>query len=192
MAKPLYESLFESQDAGFVEALRASDDAPRLAKFADRWIADGRAWAHEQMFRYLDRPWDRAGHQPVIKRLFKWAEAQQNDELMAAFATGCDRLVRRVRKQRWEYDWKTRTSWSETVLVAPRDVISPEMKSRDYINPRTGARVPGVVPKPFHTMWTCESTVSTTLRRRSRSRRRARWAVARGRDIPRRRSRTSP
>lgn len=143
MAKLSYESLFEAQDAGFVEALRAESDMPRLAKFVARWMADGRAWAHDQMFRYLDLPWDSPGHQPVIKRLFKWAEAQQNDELMAAFATGCDRLVRRVRRKRWQYDWRTQTSWEETVLVSPHDTLALGQKSRDYRNPRTGGKVPG-------------------------------------------------
>lgn len=147
MAKLLYESLFEAQDAGFVEALRAESDMPRLAKFVQRWIADGRAWAHEQMFRYLDLPWNCPGHQPVIKRMFKWAEGQQNDELMAAFATGCDRLIRRVRQKRWHWDWKTRSSWEETILVSPRDALLPETKSRDYRNPRTGEKIPGSAPK---------------------------------------------
>ncbi len=102
------------------------------------------------MFRYLDLAWDRAGHQPVIKRLFKWAEEQQNDELMAAFATGCDRLVRRVRQKRWQYDRQTRSHWEDTVLVAPRDVLPAGTKSRDYRNPRTGQRIKNVPLKSQH------------------------------------------
>jgi hypothetical protein len=144
MAKPDYVTLFESQNAGFVDALRTAADSAQLAAFAGRWMADGRAWAHEQMFRYLDLPWDCAGHQPIIKRLFKWAEQQHNDELMAAFATGCDRLVRRERRKCWKYDWKTRTSWEETVLIARRDVLHPGMKSRNDRNPLTGERLPNV------------------------------------------------
>ena len=150
MAKTHYETLFEAQDAGFVEAFRAADDMPQLAKFVSRWTADGRAWAHEQMFRYLDRPWNCPGHQPVIKRLFKWAEAEQNDELMAAFAAGCDRLVRRRRQKRYHYDWKTRESWDETILVTSRDVIPLGAKSRAYRNPRTGERIESV---PLPTPW---------------------------------------
>ena len=157
MAKLLYESLFDAQDAGFVEALRAEQDSARLAKFTARWIADGRAWAHDQIFRYLDQPWDAPGHHLVIKRLFKWAEAQQNDELMAAFATGCDRLIRRVRRIRYHYDWhksgglfgrSTPIAWEETVLVGPPDVLWPGIRQRDYRNPRTGANVPGVPQTP--------------------------------------------
>ncbi len=144
MAKPLYESKFEAQDAGFVEALRQERDMPQLAKFAARWMADGRAWAHEQMFRYLDLPWDSAGHQPLIKRLFKWAEEKQNDELMAAFGTGCDRLVRRVRRKRFHYDWKTRSSWEETILVTPRDTLVAGPNTRHYRNPRTGGWIKDV------------------------------------------------
>lgn len=150
MANPDYRSLFKAQDEGFVEAFRASSDMPVLAKFVGQWISDGRAWAHDQMFRYLDRPWDCPGHQPVIKRLFKWAEEQQNDELMAAFAAGCDRLVRRERRQRWHYDWQTRNSWEETVLVPPRDVLWLGMRNRSYHNPRTGEKLDNVsLPKPI-------------------------------------------
>lgn len=144
MATPDYESLFQAQDDGFVEAFRAASDMPALAKFVGRWISDGRAWAHDQMFRYLDRPWNCPGHQPVIKRLFKWAEEQNNDELMAAFAAGCDRLVRRERRQRWHYDWQTRNSWEETVLVSPRNTIPLAGKSRSYLNPMTGKRMENV------------------------------------------------
>ncbi len=161
MAKRLYESLFDAQDANFVEALRAENDPAVLAKFIARWTADGRAWAHEQMFRYLDRPWDRPGHQPVIKRLFKWTEEQQNDELMAAFAVGCDRLVRRKRQQKNHYDWepiggrwmgrRLVVTSEETVLVSPDDVLRTGTRTRDYRNPRTGARVPNV-PLSFPTL----------------------------------------
>ncbi|MCA9068953.1 MAG: hypothetical protein KDA84_08525, partial [Planctomycetaceae bacterium] len=151
MATPDYHALFEAQDDGFVEAFRAAIDMPTLAKFVGRWTSDGRAWAHDQMFRYLDQPWDCPGHQPVIKRLFKWAEEQHNDELMAVLAAGCDRLVRRERRQRWRYDWKTQNSWEETVLVPPRDVLRLGSKTRLYRNPRTGERLgPLPLPKVSH------------------------------------------
>ncbi len=136
MAKAHFETLFSAQDAGFVEALRKVRDMPLLAEFTGRWIADGRAWAHEQMFRYLDLPWDAWGHNPVIKRLFKWAEAEQNDELMAAFATGCDRLARRERRRRWKYDWKTSTGYEETVLSSPRDLRLFSYHTRYYLRRR--------------------------------------------------------
>ncbi len=50
MAKPVYEKLFEAQNPGFVEALRAEHDSAALAKFVGRWTADGRAGRTSRCF----------------------------------------------------------------------------------------------------------------------------------------------
>ena len=78
---------------------RAEVRSPKyLAGLADRWKQDPRPWAREQIFKYLAMPMDRPGHHPVVKRLFKHAEAKADDELMAAFLVAFDRLVRRQRR----------------------------------------------------------------------------------------------
>src|SRR4051794_17936508 len=97
----LVEECFAAQDGGFVDALRKVDSGKWLAAFADRWKKDTRPWARMQIFAYLDLPLNCPGHQPLIKRLFKNAEAARDNELVAAFAAVFDDLVRRVRRRRW-------------------------------------------------------------------------------------------
>ena len=93
---------------------------------------------------------DRAGHHPVVKRLFKQAEAANDHELMAAFLVAFDRLVRRQRRIRIRYDLQTRQSWQEEELFAPRDQILAAAKGRAAINPFTGEwiNIPGVPRLP--------------------------------------------
>jgi len=81
----LVEECFSAQDAGFLEALRCVSSGKLLAAFADRWKQDHRPWARAQIFAYLDLPLDQSGHQPVVKRLFKHAEASKDAELLGAF-----------------------------------------------------------------------------------------------------------
>lgn len=129
----IVETYFASQDARFLEALRACSAIKQLATFAERWKKDPRPWAREQLFNYLDLPLDCAGHQALVKRLFKHAEAQRDDELMAAFMTAFDRLVRRRRGKRWRWDPEARQAAFDEVLEVPRDVIPLEQKF--MINP---------------------------------------------------------
>jgi hypothetical protein len=133
------DEYFAERDDRFLPALRRFHEPKKLAAIADRWKKDHRPWARQLIFNYLDLPFDSAGHEPVVKRLFKWAEERGDDELMAAFAVAFDRLVRRVRQIKHGYDWRTRASWEEERLVTPRDVL-PHVsgKPRTGRNPMTG------------------------------------------------------
>src|SRR5687768_14749726 len=115
------EEYFAAGDGRFLAELRGVADAKRLAPFADRWARDHRPWAREQVFAYLELPLDRPGHQPVVKRLFKAAEARGDHDVVGAFSVAFDRLVRRVRRKRHHWDYKTRQAWTEEVLVSPQD-----------------------------------------------------------------------
>jgi hypothetical protein len=147
------DEYFAAGDARFLAALKSFFEPKKLASIADRWKKDHRPWAREQIFLYLDEPLDCAGHETVVKRLFKWAEEQNDDELMGAFAVAFDRLVRRVRATRYHYDWRTRASWEEERLVARRDVLphvrgaGPQPPGRYGINPATGERI-YIPPRP--------------------------------------------
>ncbi|HEY3325485.1 MAG TPA: hypothetical protein VGP72_33845 [Planctomycetota bacterium] len=90
----LAEELFGAQDGRFVTELREVAAAGALAGFTERWKKDPRPWARAQILEYLSHPLNRPGHQPVVKRLFKHAEAHNDDELMAAFMVAFDTLVR--------------------------------------------------------------------------------------------------
>src|SRR5262249_49772340 len=96
---------------------------------------------------YLALPLDRPGHHPVVKRLFKHAEAAGDHALMAAFLVAFDRLIRRRRWTRYRYNWQTRQSWQGEELYAPRDQILAAAQGRTHPNPRTGESVP--VPSPL-------------------------------------------
>jgi len=138
----LMEEYFSSGDDRFLDELRKAHDPKKLAAFADRWKKDFRPWARSQVFRYLELPLDRPGHQPVVRRLFKHAEEKRDDELMGAFAVAFDRLVRRVRRRRYHYDWETRRSWEEEVLFAPRDSLKGDVGRYYYRDPKTRELVP--------------------------------------------------
>lgn len=134
----LIEELFATGDDRFVDAIRDFHVPGSLAGMADKWKKDPRPWARQQVFRYLDLRLDSPGHETVIKRLFKQAEENRDDELMAAFAIAFDRLVRRKRRARWRYDWQTRQGWQEETLVTPRDVLptpSPDAKAGHSVTP---------------------------------------------------------
>jgi hypothetical protein len=133
----LVDESFAAQDDLFVDRVRMATNIKYLAALADRWKKDPRPWARQQIFKYLALPLDRPGHHPIVKRLFKDAEAKKDHELMAAFLVAFDRLVRRQRRMRYQYDYETRQSWEEEELFAPRNQILPP-KERKAINPRTG------------------------------------------------------
>ena len=77
----------------FVAALREVSDSAALAEFAATWFADGRPEARRLLFAYLDEPPNAPGHEGLVKRLFKLAEAAGNDEIMARFLVLGDRLI---------------------------------------------------------------------------------------------------
>jgi hypothetical protein len=102
-----------------VEALRAFHDAETLAGFAARWSRDQRPAARRFLLEYLDRPLNAFRHEPLIKRLFKHAEAAGDDELMARFLVLFDRSMRREEYRRTHYEGHTaRTPAEAEALVA--------------------------------------------------------------------------
>lgn len=98
------EELLERGDPGFIDELRAFADAEQLASFAARWYAQKGPPARNLLLRYLDMPLNAYRHEPLVKRLFKLAEAAQDDEVMARFLVAFDRSVRRSRRKRYHFD----------------------------------------------------------------------------------------
>ena len=136
----LLDEQFGSEDPRFIESLRNIHSPKKLASLAERWKRDPRPWARQQILAYLAHPLDRPAHQPLVKRLFKHAQHQRDDELVAAFMVAFDRLVRRRRRSRWRYDWQAQQSWEEQSLETPRNTIPPPSQHsyRTYRDPRTG------------------------------------------------------
>lgn len=134
----LAEECFASEDDRFIETIREIRSPKFLAALADRWKKDPRPWARDQVLAYLTNPLDRPGHQPVIKRLFKQAEEAKDHELMAYFMVVFDRLVRRSRKDIWQYDAASRQSYEVERLVVTRDVLLMETvrgAAEEYVTP---------------------------------------------------------
>lgn len=137
----LVDESFAAGDDTFIDRMRAISSPKYLAALADRWKKDSRPWAREQIHCYLGLPFDRPGHQTVVKRLFKHAEKAGDTELMGAFLVAFDRLIRRRRRVRYQYDWQTRQSWQEEELFLPRDQMPGVSNPREIRNPRTGETV---------------------------------------------------
>jgi len=133
----LAEEYFANENDLFLEKLRSVSQVKTLAGFADRWKRDPRPWARKQIFSYLTQPLNCPGHQPIVKRLFKHAEENQDHELMAAFLVAFDRQVRREIRVKRKWDLQSRAVLEEERLVTPRDVI-PLKGERAAINPATG------------------------------------------------------
>ncbi|MBN8524214.1 MAG: hypothetical protein J0M02_02635, partial [Planctomycetes bacterium] len=126
----LLDECYDTQGPGFVEALRACDDDRRLAGLADRMIKDGRPWVRSQIIAYLGQPFDRPGHHPLVKRLFKHAEKQADLDVMGLYLVGFDRAVRRQVVTRLRYDWSTRTQTESEELVLQRKGLAPRHAGR--------------------------------------------------------------
>jgi hypothetical protein len=119
----LVEECFAREDAGFIAALKKFSVPQVLAAFAERWLKDARPWARAQIFAYLDEPLDSPGHHPLVKRLFKGAEARRDHELMGAFLVAFDVAIRRKRSQTHRYEPATRDFARIEYLATPRDVL---------------------------------------------------------------------
>lgn len=136
----LVEDCFTQGDDRFLYALRNITQPKVLAAFAERWKKDPRPWARAQILAYLELPLDCAGHQPLVKRLFKDAEERKDDELMAAFLVAFDTLVRRIRRKHWAWNSDTRSTTQGEQLGTPVDNL-PNEALRSELDPKTGKRI---------------------------------------------------
>lgn len=137
------DELFATGDERFLDHLIRFHEPKKLAALPDRWKRDTRPWARRTLLAYLQQLPGSPGHETVVKRLFKHAEAQRDDELVAQFALAFDRLIRRRRTTRWVWDPTLRRGGSVPVLGAVRDVL-PKLKSP----PRAGE-----TPWPRHRLF---------------------------------------
>src|SRR5439155_17609695 len=117
------DEAFARQDENFVDLLHSFHDPKKLATLADRWAKDHRPWARQKIIEYINSPWNSGGHEPLVKRLFKYFEAQRDDELMAHWLVRLDRVVRRKRKERWKWDYQLRRGIKVEALVTPQESV---------------------------------------------------------------------
>lgn len=107
---PLVQDLFDRGDPAFVDEVRRFHDPDVVGPFAAVWYADRRPTSRRLLLDYLDKPLNAPRHEPLIKRLFKLAEAAGDDEVMGRFMVLFDRAVRRTRRSRYVYDRKAKKS----------------------------------------------------------------------------------
>jgi hypothetical protein len=98
------EELLERGDPLFLDELRAFSDADQLGSFAMRWYVQKGPPARDLLLRYLELPLNAYRHEPLVKRLFKLAEAAQDDAVMARFLAAFDRTIRRSRRRRYHFE----------------------------------------------------------------------------------------
>jgi hypothetical protein len=113
------QKLFQSGSPEFVDAIRAVANAKEFAAFAETWYTDTRIEARRLLSAYLDRPLNAVRHEPLVKRLFKFADNAGDDVVMARFMVALDRSVRRKLATRRAWDYRNRT-WVEA-----REVVTP-------------------------------------------------------------------
>lgn len=136
------EELYESGAPAFVDELRRLATPDRLATFASRWYADTRPASRRLLLEYLDRPLNAFRHEPLVKRLFKLAEAAGDDQIMARFLVAFDRSLRRVRSTQQRYDRDTREFYAEEFIANPRHSTLPRDENAfRYRDAETGERL---------------------------------------------------
>jgi hypothetical protein len=119
-----------------------------LGAFATRWLEDPRPWAREQLLAYVSDGCDRAGHRPLVKRLYKGAEDRGDHELVALFLVAFDRMRRLRTRTRKTYDWTTRTVVDRTEVRAVKPRTSGafhfSQRTRSYLQARAARHLRGL------------------------------------------------
>lgn len=126
----MLEECFNAQDERFLSVFTQFSSSDFLVKFVRKWIDDTRPWARQQVMDYLQYDLNFAGHEVVIKRLFKHFEAQGDHQVMASFMVAMDRIVRRSRVTRGHYDRRSRQYTTEQVLFARANRTVHDQRNR--------------------------------------------------------------
>ena len=121
------ERAFQLGSPEFVEVVRAVADAKRLATFAEAWYTESRIEAKRLLFAYLERPFNSPRHEPLVKRLFKFADAAGDDAVMARFLAGFDRTIRRRRSTVEKYNYKRRQYEQHEAVATPGNTVLREI-----------------------------------------------------------------
>lgn len=123
----MLEECFAAADDRFLDEWVQFNSPEFLARFLDRWLADPRPWARQQMIQYLHGDMNLPGHEVVIKRMCKHFCTASDDELLAHFMVTFDRFVRRIRVNHSRWNRETREVIREEKLFAkPNKTIANE------------------------------------------------------------------
>jgi hypothetical protein len=138
-SKLLLDECYAAEDDRFVEEFKKFDSYKFLGEFVEKWVRDSRPWARGQIVRYLHSELNCPGHELVLKRLFKHFEGERDHEMMAHFMVVLDRLVRRIRRITYSYDWRSRRSSStEQLFAKPNKTIRNQTDRTENYQDRRG------------------------------------------------------
>ena len=126
--------LFQAGAPEFVDAIRQRVNTPALATFAETWWTDPRIEAKRLLFSYLDLPFNAPRHEPLVKRLFKFADTTGDDAIMARFLVGFDRTIRRRRSTKQKYNYRSRSYEQYEAVTTPSDTTLSR-DDRSYSGP---------------------------------------------------------
>jgi hypothetical protein len=121
------QDLLNRGEPEFVDRLKDFSDAETLGPFADSWYANPSPVARRLLLDYLEGPLNAPRHEPLVKRLFKWAYVAGDDSAMARFLVALDRSLRRVERQRRKHQRKSGSTrarrpkaWSRSLVISHR------------------------------------------------------------------------
>jgi hypothetical protein len=137
----LLEEYFAAGDERFLDEVFALTSEKTQKPLAEKWFLDPRPFARQMLIRYIDHGCDEPFHRPMVKKLFKLAEAAGDDEIMGHFMVAFDGYVRRKLVNVQHYDYNTRSTHSEYRLRLDMKGVPTKLTLRPasaYRDPKTG------------------------------------------------------
>jgi hypothetical protein len=134
----LLEEYFAAGDPRFRSELLTVNAPKKLGPFAEKWIGDPRAWSRQMLRDFLlDRSFERPQFKPLVKRMYKLAEAAKDDRIMAWFLVAGDCSIRRAEVKR--YSWQARDFETHLKIAFPPrfDGDAFTVHTRHYLRRRT-------------------------------------------------------
>jgi hypothetical protein len=147
----LLQELLERGDPEFVDRIRAMRDAEALGSFAERWWANPAPGARRLLLAYLERPLNAYRHEALVKRLFKRAEADGDDAVMARFLVAFDRSIRRVQWGKHHYERQQVQTREEAQRLVGLWLAQGYDQANFWENARGGCQVWGTWSEPYLT-----------------------------------------
>jgi hypothetical protein len=137
----LLDELFQGGDGSrFLDEVLACHGHQKLTTLAEPWLADTRPEMRRALLAYIDDGCDRGFHRGLVKHLFKAAEKNEDDELMAHFMVAFDRLTRRYAVEQNTYErgalGKKTVLWSDPLVPSRIYAKAPKAKHRQGETPR--------------------------------------------------------
>lgn len=104
----LLDQYFEAGDERFLSELFSCTVETKFKPLSKKWFFDRRPFAREMLRRYIADGCDRPHQRLLVKRLFKFAEENEDHDLMSCFVVALDRMSKRALVEVEVYDYGRR------------------------------------------------------------------------------------